>query len=186
VIGNWIAQNPGETVGIIATCGVPAGWIVRNWIIGWADKKYAPKEPDQTAEEKVLELESLARSVLSTHIITEFAESTVTSEYRNARFFEAVEGVVIRSKAVQEFTDKRCQHANTSHESAIRIIISDATKAVGDQLQKSLTDSQAMFMAELRGMRSDMAENMKAISEHVGELDTALQVHKAHDDAKRA
>ena len=94
--------------------------------------------------------------------------------------------VAIASKAIQKLIDERCQHANLSHESAIRIIISDATKAVGDQLQKSLTDSQAMFMSELRGMRSDMAENMKAISEHVGELDTELQVHKAHDDAKRA
>jgi len=72
-----------------------------------------------------------------------------------------------------------------SHESAIRIIMADATKAVGDQLQKSLSDSQAMFMAELRGIRSDLAEGMKSIGERVSELDTALQVHEAKDEAKR-
>lgn len=182
MIGNWIAQNPGETLGIAATLASGAGWF----LVRWLGDKFEPKHPTLTPEQQRLAIEEKARAVLSTEQIGKFAEATVQTAYQSADFWDNVEKVAIRSKAVQEFVDGRCKHVFTSHESAIRIIISDATKAVGDQLQKSLTDSQAMFMEELRGMRSDMSENMKAISEHVGELDTALQVHKAHDDAKRA
>ena len=182
MIGEWITENVGTTLSIAGTAYVGASWILVHWI----GDRFEPKKPTLTEDQKRLAIEEKARAVLSTEQIGLFAEATVQKAYQSAKFFENVEGVAIASKAIQKLIDERCQHANLSHESAIRIIISDATKAVGDQLQKSLTDSQAMFMSELRGMRSDMAENMKAISEHVGELDTALQVHQAHDDAKRA
>ena len=182
MIGEWITENVGTTLSIASAVYVGASWILVHWI----GDRFEPKKPTLTEDQKRLAIEEKARAVLSTDQIGLFAEATVQKAYQSAKFFENVEGVAIASKAIQKLIDERCQHANLSHESAIRIIISDATKAVGDQLQKSLTDSQAMFMSELRGMRSDMAENMKAISEHVGELDTALQVHKAHDDAKRA
>ena len=182
MIGEWVAQNVGTVLSIASAVYVGASWILVHWI----GDRFEPKKPTLTEDQKRLLIEEKARAVLSTDQIGLFAEATVQKAYQSAKFFENVEGVAIASKAIQKLIDERCQHANLSHESAIRIIISDATKAVGDQLQKSLTDSQAMFMSELRGMRSDMAENMKAISEHVGELDTALQVHKAHDDAKRS
>ena len=182
MIGEWITENVGTTLSIAGAVYVGASWILVHWI----GDRFEPKKPTLTEDQKRLAIEEKARAVLSTDQIGLFAEATVQKAYQSAKFFENVEGVAIASKAIQKLIDERCQHANLSHESAIRIIISDATKAVGDQLQKSLTDSQAMFMTELRGMRSDMAENMKAISDHVGELDTALQVHKAHDDAKRA
>ena len=182
MIGEWVAQNVGTTLSIAGALAAGASWILVHWI----GDRFEPKKPTLTEEQKRLLIEEKARAVLSTDQIGLFAEATVQKAYQSAKFFENVEGVAIASKAIQKLIDERCQHANLSHESAIRIIISDATKAVGDQLQKSLTDSQAMFMSELRGMRSDMAENMKAISDHVGELDTALQVHQAHDDAKRA
>lgn len=182
MIGEWVVQNVGATLSIAGVLATGASWILVHWI----GDRFEPKKPTLTEEQKRLLIEEKARAVLSTEQIGLFADATVQKAYQSAKFFENVEGVAIASKAIQKLIDERCQHANLSHESAIRIIISDATKAVGDQLQKSLTDSQAMFMSELRGMRSDMAENMKAISEHVGELDTALQVHKAHDDAKRA
>ena len=182
MIGEWIAENAGTALSIASAVYIGASWILVHWL----GDRFEPKKIALTEKQKQERVEEIARSVLSTSQLSEFTGATIGKALKSNEFWDATEGVVTRSKMIQEFVDNRCKHVFTSHESAIRIIISDATKAVGDQLQKSLTDSQAMFMSELRGMRSDMAENMKAISEHVGELDTALQVHKAHDDAKRS
>lgn len=181
MVGEWIAQNPGETIGIASAVLSGAGWL----LVRWLGDRFEPKRPTLTPEQQRLAIEEKARAVLSTEQIGLFAEATVRKAYQSAEFFGNVENVVIASKAVQKFVDERCQHANTSHESAIRIIIAEATRSVGDQLQKSLTDSQALFMAELRGIRSDVAEGMKALGERVADLDTELQVHEAKDEAKR-
>ena len=181
MIGEWVAQNPSETFGIGSAVMGGAGWL----LVRWLGDKFEPKRPILTDEQKRLAIEEKARAVLSTEQIGRFAEATVQTAYQSADFWDNVEKVAIRSKAVQEFVDGRCKHVFTSHESAIRVIISDATKSVGDQLQKSLTDSQAMFMAELRGIRSDLAEGIKSLGDRVSELDTALQVHEAEDRAKK-
>ena len=181
MIGEWIADNAGTALSIAGILAAGASWVLVHWI---ADR-FEPKKIALTEKQKQERIEEIARSVLSTSQLSEFTGATIGKALKSNEFWDATEGVVTRSKMIQEFVDNRCKHVFTSHETAIRIIISDATKAVGDQLQKSLSDSQAMFMAELRGMRSDMAENMKTIGEHVAELDTELQVHKAKDDAKR-
>ena len=181
MIGEWIADNVGEAIGVAVTAATGAGWL----LVRWLGDKFEPKHPELTPEQQRLAIEEKARAVLSTEQIGRFAEATVQTAYQSADFWDNVEKVAIRSKAVQEFVDGRCKHVFTSHESAIHIIISDATKTVGDQLQKSLTDSQAMFMAELRGIRSDLAEGIKSLGDRVAELDTALQVHEAEDRAKR-
>lgn len=181
MIGEWIARNPGETLGIGTAVVSGAGWL----LVRWLGDKFEPKRPTLTPEQQRLAIEEKARAVLSTEQIGRFAEATVQTAYQSADFWDNVEKVAIRSKAVQEFVDGRCKHAFTSHESAIRIIMADATKAVGDQLQKSLSDSQAMFMAELRGIRSDLAEGIERLGERVSEIDTALKVHEAKDQSKR-
>ena len=181
MIGEWITENPGETLGVLGTIASVAGWL----LVKWLGDKFEPKHPTLTVEEQRLATEAKARAVLSTEQIGLFAEATVRKAYQSAEFFENVEHVVIRSKAVDDFVRDRASHVFKSQESALRIVLADATKSVGEQLQKSLTDSQAMFMAELRGIRNDLAEGMKSIGEQVAELNTDLQVHKAEDRAKR-
>lgn len=181
MIGEWVAQNPGEAIGIGSTALGLAGWL----LVKWLGDKFEPKRPELSEKQKAEEMERLARSVLSTPVIREFAESTVTSEYRQERFYEAVSGVVKRDKLTQEFIDGRAKHVFASHESAMRILISDAVRGVGAELQKQLSDSQALFMSELRAMRMEMSESIKAVADRVTALDTDLQVHEAEDRAKK-
>lgn len=181
MIGEWVAQNPGEAIGIGSTALGLAGWL----LVKWLGDKFEPKRPELSEKQKAEEMERLARSVLSTPVIREFAESTVTSEYRQERFYEAVSGVVKRDKSTQEFIDGRAKHVFTSHESAMRVLISDAVRGVGAELQKQLADSQALFMSELRAMRAEMSESVKAVADRVTALDTDLQVHEAEDRAKK-
>lgn len=181
MIGEWVAQNPGEAIGIGSTALGLAGWL----LVKWLGDKFEPKRPELSEKQKAEEMERLARSVLSTPVIREFAESTVTSEYRQERFYEAVSGVVKRDKSTQEFIDGRSKHVFTSHESAMRVLISDAVRGVGAELQKQLSDSQALFMSELRAMRAEMSESVKAVADRVTALDTDLQVHEAEDRAKK-
>lgn len=181
MIGEWVAQNPGEAIGIGSTALGLAGWL----LVKWLGDKFEPKRPELSEKQKAEEMERLARSVLSTPVIREFAESTVTSEYRQERFYEAVSGVVKRDKSTQEFIDGRAKHVFTSHESAMRVLISDAVRGVGAELQKQLADSQALFMSELRAMRTEMSESIKAVADRVTALDTDLQVHEAEDRAKK-
>lgn len=181
MIGEWVAQNPGEAIGIGSTALGLAGWL----LVKWLGDKFEPKRPELSEKQKAEEMERLARSVLSTPVIREFAESTVTSEYRQERFYEAISGVVKRDKSTQEFIDGRAKHVFTSHESAMRVLISDAVRGVGAELQKQLADSQALFMSELRAMRTEMSESIKAVADRVTALDTDLQVHEAEDRAKK-
>lgn len=181
MIGEWVAQNPGEAIGIGSTALGLAGWL----LVKWLGDKFEPKRPELSEKQKAEEMERLARSVLSTPVIREFAESTVTSEYRQERFYEAVSGVVKRDKSTQEFIDGRAKHVFASHESAMRVLISDAVRGVGAELQKQLSDSQALFMSELRAMRTEMSESIKAVADRVTALDTDLQVHEAEDRAKK-
>lgn len=181
MIGEWVAQNPGEAIGIGSTALGLAGWL----LVKWLGDKFEPKRPELSEKQKAEEMERLARSVLSTPVIREFAESTVTSEYRQGRFYEAVSGVVKRDKSTQEFIDGRAKHVFASHESAMRILISDAVRGVGAELQKQLSDSQALFMSELRAMRMEMSESIKSVADRVTALDTDLQVHEAEDRAKK-
>lgn len=181
MIGEWVAQNPGEAIGIGSTALGLAGW----GLVKWLGDKFEPKRPELSERQKAEEMERLARSVLSTPVIREFAESTVTSEYRQERFYEAVSGVVKRDKSTQEFIDGRAKHVFASHESALRVVISDAVRGVGAELQKQLSDSQALFMSELRAMRTEMSESIKAVADRVTALDTDLQVHEAEDRAKK-
>lgn len=181
MIGEWVAQNPGEAIGIGSTALGLAGWL----LVKWLGDKFEPKRPELSEKQKAEEMERLARSVLSTPVIREFAESTVTSEYRQERFYEAVSGVVKRDKSTQELIDGRAKHVFASHESAMRILISDAVRGVGAELQKQLSDSQALFMSELRAMRMEMSESIKAVADRVTALDTDLQVHEAEDRAKK-
>lgn len=181
MIGEWVAQNPGEAIGIGSTALGLAGWL----LVKWLGDKFEPKRPELSERQKAEEMERLARSVLSTPVIREFAESTVTSEYRQERFYEAVSGVVKRDKSTQEFIDGRAKHVFASHESAMRVLISDAVRGVGAELQKQLSDSQALFMSELRAMRMEMSESIKSVADRVTALDTDLQVHEAEDRAKK-
>lgn len=181
MIGEWVAQNPGEAIGVASSACVLLGW----GLVKWLGDKFEPKRPELTEKQKAEEMERLARSVLSTPVIREFAESTVTSEYRQERFYEAVSGVVKRDKSTQEFIDGRAKHVFTSHESALRVLISDAVRGVGAELQKQLSDSQALFMSEIRAMRMEMSESIKAVADRVTALDTDLQVHEAEDRAKK-
>lgn len=181
MIGEWVAQNPGEAIGIGSTALGLAGWL----LVKWLGDKFEPKRPELSEKQKAEEMERLARSILSTPVIREFAESTVTSEYRRERFYEAVSGVVKRDKSTQEFIDGRAKHVFASHESAMRVLISDAVRGVGAELQKQLSDSQALFMSELRAMRTEMSESIKAVADRVTALDTDLQVHEAEDRAKK-
>lgn len=177
MIGEWVAQNPGEAIGVVSFAFGLLGW----GLVKWLGDKFEPKRPELSEKQKAEEMERLARSVLSTPVIREFAESTVTSEYRQERFYEAVSGVVKRDKSTQEFIDGRAKHVFTSHESAMRVLISDAVRGVGAELQKSLTDSQDLFMTELRGIRESLTEKVDGFREEVSELKTELAVHKAHE-----
>lgn len=185
MIGEWIAENALGIIGTIFGLSGPLAlflaWVLRKWLA----QSFELRKPRLTDAEKAEEMERLARSVLSTPVIREFAESTVTSEYRQERFYEAVSGVVKRDKSTQEFIDGRAKHVFASHESAMRILISDAVRGVGADLQKSMTDSQSMFMTELRGIRETLTEKVDAFREEVAEMRTELAVHKASDEAKK-
>lgn len=181
MIGEWVAQNPGEAIGVASSACVLIGWL----LVKWLGDKFEPKRPELSEKQKAEEMERLARSVLSTPVIREFAESSIVTEEQSARFFETVENVVTRSMAVRDCMREQAKHVALSQESALRVVISDAVRGVGADLQRQLSDSQAMFMSELRGMRAESAENVKAIIEHVSELDTKLKVHEARDEAKK-
>lgn len=181
MIGEWVAQNPGEAIGIGSTALGLAGWL----LVKWLGDKFEPKRPELSEKQKAEEMERLARSVLSTPVIREFAESSIVTEEQSARFFETVENVVTRSMAVRDCMREQAKHVALSQESALRVVISDAVRGVGAELQKQLSDSQALFMSELRAMRTEMSESIKAVADRVTALDTDLQVHEAEDRAKK-
>lgn len=181
MIGEWVAQNPGEAIGIGSTALGLAGWL----LVKWLGDKFEPKRPELSEKQKAEEMERLARSVLSTPVIREFAESSIVTEEQSARFFETVENVVTRSMAVRDCMREQAKHVALSQESALRVVISDAVRGVGAELQKQLSDSQALFMSEIRAMRTEMSESIKAVADRVTALDTDLQVHEAEDRAKK-
>lgn len=181
MIGEWVAQNPGEAIGVASSACVLIGWL----LVKWLGDKFEPKRPELSEKQKAEEMERLARSVLSTPVIREFAESSIVTEEQSARFFETVENVVTRSMAVRDCMREQAKHVALSQESALRVVISDAVRGVGAELQKQLSDSQALFMSELRAMRMEMSESIKAVADRVTALDTALQVHEAEDRAKK-
>lgn len=181
MIGEWVAQNPGEAIGVASSACVLIGWL----LVKWLGDKFEPKRPELTDKQKSEEMERLARSVLSTPVIREFAESSIVTEEQSARFFENVENVVTRSMAVRDCMREQAKHVALSQESALRVVISDAVRGVGAELQKQLSDSQALFMSEIRAMRTEMSESIKAVADRVTALDTALQVHEAEDRAKK-
>lgn len=181
MIGEWVAQNPGEAIGIGSTALGLAGWL----LVKWLGDKFEPKRPELSEKQKAEEMERLARSVLSTPVIREFAESSIVTEEQSARFFETVENVVTRSMAVRDCMREQAKHVALSQESALRVVISDAVRGVGAELQKQLSDSQALFMSELRAMRMEMSESVKAVADRVTALDTDLQIHEAEDRAKK-
>lgn len=181
MIGEWVAQNPGEAIGIGSTALGLAGWL----LVKWLGDKFEPKRPELSEKQKAEEMERLARSVLSTPVIREFAESSIVTEEQSARFFETVENVVTRSMAVRDCMREQAKRVALSQESALRVVISDAVRGVGAELQKQLSDSQALFMSELRAMRTEMSESIKAVADRVTALDTDLQVHEAEDRAKK-
>lgn len=181
MIGEWVAQNPGEAIGIGSTALGLAGWL----LVKWLGDKFEPKRPELSEKQKAEEMERLARSVLSAPVIREFAESSIVTEEQSARFFETVENVVTRSMAVRDCMREQAKHVALSQESALRVLISDAVRGVGAELQKQLSDSQALFMSELRAMRTEMSESIKAVADRVTALDTDLQVHEAEDRAKK-
>lgn len=180
MIGEWVAQNPGEAIGVASSACVLIGWL----LVKWLGDKFEPKRPELSEKQKAEEMERLARSVLSTPVIREFAESSIVTEEQSARFFETVENVVTRSMAVRDCMREQAKHVALSQESALRVVISDAVRGVGAELQKQLSDSQALFMSELRAMREESSKNVQAIITHVSELDTALKVHEASDRAR--
>lgn len=181
MIGEWVAQNPGEAIGIGSTALGLAGW----GLVKWLGDKFEPKRPELSEKQKAEEMERLARSVLSTPVIREFAESSIVTEEQSARFFETVENVVTRSMAVRDCMREQAKHVALSQESALRVVISDAVRGVGAELQRQLSDSQALFMSEIRAMRTEMSESIKAVADRVTALDTDLQVHEAEDRAKK-
>lgn len=181
MIGEWVAQNPGEAIGIGSTALGLAGWL----LVKWLGDKFEPKRPELSEKQKAEEMERLARSVLSTPVIREFAESSIVTEEQSARFFETVENVVTRSMAVRDCMREQAKHVALSQESALRVVISDAVRGVGADLQRQLSDSQALFMSEIRAMRTEMSESIKAVADRVTALDTDLQVHEAEDRAKK-
>lgn len=181
MIGEWVAQNPGEAIGVASSACVLIGWL----LVKWLGDKFEPKRPELSEKQKAEEMERLARSVLSTPVIREFAESSIATEEQSARFFETVENVVTRSMAVRDCMREQAKHVALSQESALRVVISDAVRGVGAELQKQLSDSQALFMSELRAMRTEMSESVKAVADRVTALDTDLQVHEAEDRAKK-
>lgn len=181
MIGEWVAQNPGEAIGVASSACVLIGW----GLVKWLGDKFEPKRPELSEKQKAEEMERLARSVLSTPVIREFAESSIATEEQSARFFETVENVVTRSMAVRDCMREQAKHVALSQESALRVVISDAVRGVGAELQKQLSDSQALFMSELRAMRTEMSESVKAVADRVTALDTDLQVHEAEDRAKK-
>lgn len=181
MIGEWAAQNPGEAIGVASSACVLIGWL----LVKWLGDKFEPKRPELSEKQKEEEMERLARSVLSTPVIREFAESSIVTEEQSARFFETVENIVTRSMAVRDCMREQAKHVALSQESALRVVISDAVRGVGAELQKQLSDSQALFMLELRAMRTEMSESIKAVADRVTALDTDLQVHEAEDRAKK-
>lgn len=181
MIGEWVAQNPGEAIGVASSACVLIGW----GLVKWLGDKFEPKRPELSEKQKAEEMERLARSVLSTPVIREFAESSIVTEEQSARFFETVENVVTRSMAVRDCMREQAKHVTLSQESALRVVISDAVRGVGAELQKQLSDSQALFMSELRSMRTEMSESIKAVADRVTALDTELQVHEAEDRTKK-
>lgn len=181
MIGEWVAQNPGEAIGVASSACVLIGWL----LVKWLGDKFEPKRPELSEKQKAEEMERLARSVLSTPVIREFAESSIVTEEQSARFFETVENIVTRSMAVRDCMREQAKHVFASHESAMRVLISDAVRGVGADLQKSMTDSQSMFMTELRGIRESLTEKVDAFREEVAEMRTELAVHKASDEAKK-
>jgi len=184
MIGAWLVENALSVIGLasgaFAVATPVVAWALRKWLA----QSFELRRPRLTDAEKAEEMERLARSVLSTPVIREFAESSIVSEEQSARFFGAVENIAVRSMAVRDCMRDQAKHVALSQESALRVVISEAVRGVGADLQKQLSDSQAMFMSELRGMRAESAENVKMIIGRVSELDTELRVHEATDRAR--
>lgn len=185
MIGEWVAENALGIIGTIFGLSGPfalfLAWVLRKWLA----QSFELRKPRLTDAEKAEEMERLARSVLSTPVIRGFAELSIVTEEQSARFFETVENVVTRSMAVRDCMREQAKHVALSQESALRVVISDAVRGVGADLQKSMTDSQSMFMTELRGIRETLTEKVDAFREEVAEMRTELAVHKASDEAKK-
>lgn len=179
MIGEWIANNVGEAIAIAGIVWTGSGWALYRWLDEKFSKQFEPIHPVLSEADKAQELDAMARKVLATSILHEYTASTASSVLRSGEFWDATVGVVIKDKGVQEFVDGRVKHGIISHETAMRLIVTDATRSAGEAMQKSLSDSQAMLLAELRGFRSEMLDAFNEIRDRVGEVEKDLEVHKA-------
>ena len=89
MVGEWIAQNPGETIGIASAVLSGAGWL----LVRWLGDRFEPKRPTLTPEQQRLAIEEKARAVLSTEQIALSCDVFACWQRSSTNFWTAFDAI---------------------------------------------------------------------------------------------
>lgn len=164
----WCLENPSAVIagGTLLASGI--GWIV------WkkADERYERRRSDDP-EKKRLRVEQIAREVLSSDVIDEFARSTTFAAYRDPKFQDQVEHIVRNSVEVRNAIDDRVRHGFNNFDSTLSLALTKLGDGLQADVRKQMSESQAMFIEAL----GDLKDAVQA-------LDKKLDIHIAVESRK--
>jgi len=176
-----IAEYKGEIAAVFAGLNTTILVFFKRWastefalLQAKADDRYEAKRPPMTVQEQMLYDDAMARRVLSTPCINEFAQSTVLSAYRDPRFQDKVEHIVENSVPIERKIDARVKHGFNNFDSTLSLALTTLGDRLQDGVRKSLSESQAIQMEALSGLRDSVQSLAKTVGEHI-----------AADDARR-
>lgn len=150
----WLLNNFGFVSGIIAGVGGPAfAWATLS-IKHWLDDRYERRR-SQSDEAKRQRMDAIAREVLSSQILHEYAKSTVTAAFQSPEHTHAVEGVILNSIPIQRAIDDRVTHGWNNHQYDIDKIIRDR-----------LTESNTPILAAIERLSEAIVEIKISCAEH--------------------
>lgn len=154
-----------------------AGWMLKKWL----DGRYERLKAEKTEGQKIEEIDTLAGKILATEKFKNAADHEAEATLRSDKFWDKVEEIVDRSKAVEEVLNRQIEHKMISQKTAFQIMITESVRGSFDTLQKSLGDSQALLLTEIREFRKEFGEKLETATERIESIDKDLQVHKAKE-----
>jgi hypothetical protein len=169
----WLVANAGTlSVGGTVLLGTA------TWLFGalrrHADQRYELKKAPKTAVEIQQEIDRHARSVLSSPVLTEFAESTILAAFKRPEAQDRIETVHRTSTSIRNDIDDRVKHGFNNFDSTFALSLSKLGDQLQDGFRRQMAETHVMYMGAIDGLR-----------ETIQEFAVELRSHIAADDARR-
>ena len=93
-----------------------AGWMLKKWL----DGRYERLKAEKTEGQKIEEIDTLAGKILATEKFKNAADHEARGDLALDKFWDKVEEIVDRSKAVEEVLNRQIGHKMISQKTAFR------------------------------------------------------------------